>query len=888
MKRVTKLYGRLRFPPPLTDIHIYSMPCIDQISRWKEDIVPVKHHKYIQALILPSASLKIRVLTLAGALAALAVALLALGWSGSAWAQGQSTCDVIDLGTLSADADSELTGTGRWTTNDCNSRFRTGSDAHSYRFEVVEGGRIRIDLGSTDGDSFLYLLTEDGRRLTDNDDGGAGLDARIERDLTPGIYVVEATTVGGRSRGPANFTLSISRAAGCDPVHLGTLRTGIDLTTSGSWSLDTCGSRFVVEHPAHSYLFTLNQAARVRVDLMSENGDPVLSLVSPTDGLIAANDDGGESRNSRINRYLAPGTYLLEATTYLERDYQPLMADFTLVVHLVDEEADQASFLLKIEDVQTPNQVVAGQPFDIHYRVGNLGGGDLADINGNARVYVVGPRPLFDITGRIDTSEGSWASGVSYHTGAQTASETSVELGEIAPFEGTLRSPGPSWIFVGVVTDDEDENERGFHGQWHNLMVLSSTTFDAITVGVDGTDYRVEANADADGMVTTTVSAVNNPDADVDPLVRAKAIYTAGVRTQVVEEIFERPAIADLPITGASTPTDVENPSSTALLEKFTDRYTTAITLSGLPSVLAAKEVLNPATIEDLVLRLSRSASIEYVSLAASWSALQDRINEGETLSSEDALALYSELVYAERVISPAVAAGRAVEEARAAALGWEDAGVQEMLDDLALQASCRDPGRGLREVLEEMETTDLDEMLKLDAEMRAALPAYGFARDAVLCAVAGADRHNTLFLESLAIADNSDIRELLGYEQPTATTVAPPPYRLRIIAMLDEEGRIEHGVELAGGEQILPSRRHLSSEAPPGIWQISSDVEVDGNPIGRVRSRRLDDGRVEFGFMDAVGETITPEIRYLSEDIPAGVWLRSAEIEVTREPILE
>ena len=848
----------------------------------------MKHHKYVQALTLPSAGFRIRILAIAGALATLAVTLLVLGWSGSAWAQGQPACEAIDLGTLGVNADSELTGAGRWTTNNCDSRFRTGSDAHTYRFEVVEGGRIRIDLGSTDGDSFLYLMTEDGRRLADNDDGGAGLDARIERDLTPGIYVVEATTVGGRSRGPADFTLSISRAAGCNPVHLGTLRTGVDLTASGSWSLDTCGSRFVVEHPAHSYLFNLNQAAHVRVDLMSENGDPVLSLVSTTDGLIAANDDGGESRNARINRYLAPGSYLLEATTYLERDYQPLMADFTLVVHLVDEEADQASFLLKVEDVHTPDQVVAGQPFDIHYRVGNLGGGDLADINGNVRVYVVGPRPLFDITGRIDTSEGSWASGVSYHTGAQTASETSVELGEIAPFEATLRSPGPSWIFVGVVTDDEDENERGFHGQWHNLMVLSSTTFDAVTVSVQGTDYQVEAEADSDGMVTTTVSSVDDPEADVDPLVRAKAIYTAGVHTQVLEGIFERPAIADLSATGAFASATVENPSSTALVEQFADHYTSAITASGLPGVLAAKEALNPTTIEDLVLSLSQSASMEYVSLAASWSALRNLIGDDESLSFENALSLYSELVYAERVISPAVAAGRVVEGARAAELGWQDAAVEELLDGLAGQASCKNPGGGLQEVLEEMETPDLDEMLRLDAEMRAALPAYGFAKDAVLCAVAGADKHNTLFLQGLAIAHNSDILELLGYEQPTATTVASPPYRLRIIARLHEEGWVEHGVELFGGKQILPFRRYLLSGASPGVWQISSDVEVDGNPIGRVRSRRLDDGRVEIGFMDAVGETIIPEIRYLSTDIPAGVWLRSAEIEVTREPILE
>ena len=684
-----------------------------------------------------------------GALAALAVALFVLGWSGSVWAQGQPTCEAIDLGTLSANPDSELTSAGRWTTRGCDSRFRTGSDARSYRFEVVEGGRIRINLGSAEGDSYLYLMTNDGRRLTDNDDGGAGLNARIERDLTPGIYVVEATTVGGRSRGPADFTLSISRATGCNPVHLGTLRTGVDLTTSGSWSLDTCGSRFVVEHPAHSYLFNLDQAAHVRVDLMSENGDPVLSLVSTTDGLIAANDDGGERRNSRINRYLPPGTYLLEATTYLERDYQPLMADFTLVVHLVDEEADQASFLLKIEDVHTPNQVVAGQPFEVHYRVGNLGGGDLADIDGNAQLYVVGPR-VFEINAPIHASEVIWASGASYHTGAQTANETSVALGEVAPFDVILRNPGPSWIFVGVVTEDEDGNERGFHGQWHNLVVLSGTTFDPITVRVNGLDYMVGAEADSDGMVTTTVSSVYDPEEAVEASLRAKAIYTAGVHTQVLEGIFERPAIVNLSVTGTSASAGVENPSSTALLEQFTDQYTGAITASGLPDVLAAKEALNPTTIEDVVLGLSRSASLEYVSLAASWSVLQDRINDDDPLSFESAFSLHSELAYAERVISPAVAAGRAVEEARAAELGWQDTAVQEMLDDLSRQASCRNPGSGLREVLEEMETTDLDEMLRLDTEMRAALPAYGFAKDAVLCAVAGADNHNTLFLAGL------------------------------------------------------------------------------------------------------------------------------------------
>ena len=185
-------------------------------------------------------------------------------------------------------------------------------------------------------------------------------------------------------------------------------------------------------------------------------------------------------------------------------------------------------------------------------------------------------------------------------------------------------------------------------------------------------------------------------------------------------------------------------------------------------------------------------------------------------------------------------------------------------------------------------EAEDLDAMLRLDAEMRAALPVYGPAVDGVLCAVSDADGDNSLFLAGLAIDDSGEILELFGREQPSATVAPESPHRLRIIARLNEDGRIEHGVELRGGEQVFPTRRHLSADAPAGEWQTSSDVEVDETPIGRIRTRRLDDGRVELGFMDAGGGIVTPEIRYLSADMPSGVWLRSAEIEVTKEPVLE
>ena len=192
-------------------------------------------------------------------------------------AQEDSECQVTELGSLSFEGTTHLEATGEWTTEDCDSRFRAGSDAHTFSLQVVDGGRIRIELTSSEGDPFIYLLSEDGILITDDDDGGAGINARVERDLAPGVYLVEATTVGGRERGRAGFTLTASYVQDCETVHLGDLGPEEDLSATGSWSIDTCGSTFVVQHPAYRYSFNLPEDGRVLIYLESEHGDPVLS-----------------------------------------------------------------------------------------------------------------------------------------------------------------------------------------------------------------------------------------------------------------------------------------------------------------------------------------------------------------------------------------------------------------------------------------------------------------------------------------------------------------------------------------------------------------------------------------------------------------------------------
>ena len=425
-----------------------------------------------------------RALAIAGAAVALVATALALAGSSTALGQDTPDCEITDLGTLGSSAGSALAAEGRWTTEDCDSRFRAGSDAHTYRFQVGETGRIRVDLSSAEADAYLYLLNEDGSRITDNDDSGAQLDARIEGDLEPGTYMIEATTVGGRGRGPADFTLTVSRVGGCEFVHLGTLEPGVDLTASGSWTLDTCGSRVVSRHPAHAYSFDLSQGARVRIDLESENGDPVLSL-----------------------------------------------------------------------------------------------------------------------------------------------------------------------------------------------------------------------------------------------------------------------------------------------------------------------------------------ASLEH--------------------------------------------------------------------------ASCRPGPAALRGALEAAGVANIDELLALDAEMRSVRPVHGLAVDGTLCAMATVDSTNYRFLRRLSIGDSRELREMIEPERPQAPVQAPEPHRLRVIARLGDDGRVEHGVELVGGRRVLPQARFLPADAN-GTWQVTGDVEVQGSPIGRIRARRLAGGRTEMGFISAGGDAITPDIAYLPANLPAGVWLRSSEIDVPAAMVMD
>ena len=845
-----------------------------------------------------------RSLAVAGAVVALVASALALAGASTASAQEavpvsavpvtiSLNCDPTDLGLLATTPGSTLTASGRWTTEDCDSRFRANSDAHTYRFETTATGRIRIDLMSTDADSYLYLLDGDGNRIAEDDDGGVGaLDARLERELQAGVYQIEATTTAGRVRGPADFEVVVTQVATCVPQDLGALTPDQEVEVTGFWTPDSCQSIFLTGHPSHYFLFTLPQGARVRVDLTSEIGDtvlivaPVVALRSVIPGQVAHNDDVDGTRNSRIEQYFPPDAYAIEATTFRTRDLQGPKVDFTLTLTIVEEEAQQRTPLLKIEEVDIPAETVAGDPLAINFRVGNVGGDEFPDGEGYAVLYAFGRGYLYDRSARI--SSDLWPAGIAYHSGDDAASATSKSIPEVPPFTLTFNKPGPSWVFTAVAVHDGNEDEFGFHGIWHDLMVLSGPTYDPVTVAVDGDAYTVSADADEDGLVTTSVASVADPEAEVDSDTQEKAQYAAGVRTQLLDGIFDRPAIAGLSESADPVSVTVTGVSSSALLKTAAPRYAARVRNSGLLETLSAGEAISPTEVENLVLTLADGVLGSYAFLAESWRALLEQVASDGALSFDEASAVQAQLAYVENVIAPVVAAGEIVDAAQSAELGWDDPEVQAMLSG---QPSCSTGEGPLSEPLALAGIEDADALEELDAEMRAAQFAYIVAIDNVLCAVENVDAANSRFLERLGLGQSEQLLALIEPEslpEPEMEPEADPPLQLRIMARLGDDGRVEHGVELFSGAQIQPTRRFLPADAPVGRWYITSDVELDGSTIGQIRARHLADGRVEMGFINADDESITPDIAYLPADLTEGIWYRSSLIEVPLPPAAE
>ena len=98
------------------------------------------------------------------------------------------------------------------------------------------------------------------------------------------------------------------------------------------------------------------------------------------------------------------------------------------------------------------------------------------------------------------------------------------------------------------------------------------------------------------------------------------------------------------------------------------------------------------------------------------------------------------------------------------------------------------------------------------------------------------------------------------------------------------DDGRVEFAFRPSGGAQIFPEQRYVPADAELNNWLVSSDVTHVDATLGRIIARRLDDGRMEFGFRVEGGDELLPHLRFVPA-VTSGAWLRSSELSFSVAP---
>lgn len=195
---------------------------------------------------------------------------------------------------------------GELTASDGKSE--SGRAADAYRFSGREGQRIRIDMSSSDFDTYLQLFDDNRLSLAEDDDGGAeGTDSRLTFTLpATGSYIVEARAF---SEDTGNYALTITEIEPEKAPEALAFGATVQGEIAEADSTDSEDRGF------DAYAFTGTDGQRIQAIMRSGDFDTYVQIgrAGAEFEALASDDDGlGEGTDSRLSYTLpADGDYVL-------------------------------------------------------------------------------------------------------------------------------------------------------------------------------------------------------------------------------------------------------------------------------------------------------------------------------------------------------------------------------------------------------------------------------------------------------------------------------------------------------------------------------------------------------------------------------------------------
>lgn len=192
----------------------------------------------------------------------------------------------------------------------------TGEYADAYTFEGRPGQHVRLDVGSTDFDTYLMLIGPNETREENDDVNGLPGHSVIEADITEvGTHLVVVTSYKPEETGAYQLDMDLGAAASGsssqrDVVSLSLGQSASGRLEAGDYQLDT-------GEYGDIYVFDGVSGQSINIELTSTDFDTYLVLVTPKGDQIDNDDFEAQSAVSRIEMPLREtGRYRVLTTSY--------------------------------------------------------------------------------------------------------------------------------------------------------------------------------------------------------------------------------------------------------------------------------------------------------------------------------------------------------------------------------------------------------------------------------------------------------------------------------------------------------------------------------------------------------------------------------------------
>lgn len=404
---------------------------------------------------------------------------------------------------------------GTLASTDGRSAACTGCFADNYQLTVPAGSAqvVFITLSSSVFDTTLRLYDSSGRLLRENDDDVRGTttgNSFIGALLNSGTYRIEASSYTPGDSGA--YTLATQGTI----ANLRSISTGQTLT--GNLSTASGGSIFGDGSPADLYQFTVTTSQLLVITMSSAQLDSFMYLMDSSGVILADDDDSGGNGDAQIARVLAPGTYRVEAGTFVGESGSyslSLQASTPVVTNIAVGQTVNGSlssadgrsvgcsgcfadvYQFSLTSSQTLAITLSSAAFDTYLRILDSQGQTIAENDDDTGTNSFFQQTFAPGTYRIEAS--SYDNGVS---GAYTLSLVAVTIQTLPitvgqTVNGTLRntaarSSGCTGCYADIYQFSVTSSQT-------LRILMTSTVFDTFLRVLDSSNQEVATNDDGGG-----------------------------------------------------------------------------------------------------------------------------------------------------------------------------------------------------------------------------------------------------------------------------------------------------------------------------------------------------------------------------------------------------